>query len=70
MLWNRSHSEAKPFSGGSAEMARQAVRNAAEDTGMRWISPPSRSMFNVPAATWMAPAPKNSTLLNSMWLKA
>ena len=68
--WNASHSETKPFNGGSAAIATAASRKAAEDIGIRWINPPSTSMLRVPVAFSTAPAPKNKTLLNSMWLNA
>ena len=70
IAWKVSHSETKPFSGGSAEIATQPTSTAGAVSGMRWISPPSRSMSRSPVAVSTAPAPKNSRLLNSMWLKA
>ena len=35
MAWKVSHSETKPFSGGSAEMATQPTRKAKAVSGMR-----------------------------------
>ena len=63
MLWKISHSEAKPLNGGSAEIAMLAARNAADESGMRWIRPPSRSMSCSPVATMTVPAPKNRSAL-------
>ena len=68
IAWKVSHSETKPLSGGSAEMATQPMSTAAEVCGMRWIRPPSFSMSRSPVALCTAPAPKNSKLLNSEWL--
>ena len=50
MAWNISHSETKPLSGGSAEIARQPPRNRKAVSGMRWIRPPSCSMSRSPVA--------------------
>ena len=69
IAWNVSHSETKPLNGGSAEIAAEPMRKANAVRGMRWISPPSRSMSRSPVAPSTAPAPKNSRLLNSEWLK-
>ena len=68
MAWKVSHSETKPFSGGSAEIATQPTRNAKAVFGMRWIRPPRCSMSRSPVAVSTAPAPKNSRLLNTEWL--
>ena len=68
MAWKVSHSETKPFSGGSAEMATQPTRKAKAVSGMRWMSPPRCSMSRSPVAVSTAPEPKNSRLLNSEWL--
>ena len=68
MAWNISHSETKPLSGGSAEMAAQPTRNATAVCGMRWMRPPRCSMSRSPVAVSTAPAPKNSRLLNTEWL--
>ena len=38
-------------------------------SGMRWMRPPRCSMSRSPVAVSTAPAPKNSRLLNSEWLK-
>ena len=65
IAWKVSHSETKPLSGGSAEMAMQPARKAKAVTGMRWMRPPRCSMSRCPVATSTAPAPKNSRLLNS-----
>ena len=40
IAWKVSHSETKPFSGGSAEIAMQPTRKANAVFGMRWIRPP------------------------------
>ena len=40
MAWKVSHSETKPLSGGSAEIATQPTRNTNAVCGMRWIRPP------------------------------
>ena len=65
MAWKLSHSETKPLSGGSAEIAVQPIRKTKAVCGMRWIKPPSCSMSRVPVAVKTLPAPKNSRLLNS-----
>ena len=64
MAWKVSHSETKPLSGGSAEIAMHPVRNANAVSGMRWMSPPRCSMSRSPVAVSTAPEPKNSRLLN------
>ena len=48
IAWNVSHSETKPLSGGSAEIATQPTRNTNAVCGMRWISPPRCSMSRSP----------------------
>ena len=68
IAWKVSHSETKPLSGGSAEMATQPTRNTNAVCGMRWMRPPRCSMSRSPVAVSTAPAPKNSRLLNSEWL--
>ena len=68
IAWKISHSETKPLSGGSAEIATQPTRKAKAVSGMRWISPPRCSMSRSPVAVSTAPAPKNSRLLKSEWL--
>ena len=68
--WKVSHSEAKPFSGGRAEIADAADQEGERGRGMRWISPPMISMSRSPVAFSTAPAPKNSRLLNTVWLSA
>ena len=65
IAWKVSHSETKPLSGGSAEIAAQPTRKAKAVCGMRWIRPPRCSMSRSPVAVSTAPAPKNSRLLNS-----
>ena len=57
------------MSGGSAEIARHPVRNTNAVSGMRWMSPPRCSMSRSPVAVSTAPAPKNSRLLKTLWLK-
>ena len=69
MAWKVSHSETKPLKGGSAEIAAEPTRNTNAVCGMRWIRPPRRSMSRSPVAVRTAPAPKNSRLLNTEWLK-
>ena len=69
MAWKVSHSETKPLSGGSAEIAAQPTRNAKAVCGMRWISPPRCSMSRSPVAVSTAPAPKNSRLLNKRMIE-
>ena len=69
IAWKVSHSETKPLSGGSAEMAMQPAKKANAVSGMRWMRPPSFSMSRSPVAVSTAPAPKNSRLLNSEWLR-
>ncbi len=68
MAWNTSHSEAKPFRGGRAEMAAAPMSMATEVTGMRWMSPPRRSITREPVAVSTAPAPKKSRLFMAAWL--
>ena len=63
IAWKISHSEAKPLSGGKAEMATQPTRKNSAVAGMRWISPPRRSRSRSWVAVSTAPAPKNSRLL-------
>jgi hypothetical protein len=65
IAWKVSHSETKPFSGGSAEIAAQPSRKVKAVVGIRWISPPRCSISRSPVAVCTAPAPKNSRLLNS-----
>ena len=65
MAWKVSHSDTKPLSGGSAEIATQPTRKTSAVCGMRWISPPRFSMSRVPLAFCTAPAPKNKRLLNT-----
>ena len=62
IAWKVSHSETKPLSGGSAEMAAQPRRKVTAVVGMRWISPPKCSMSRSPVAVSTAPAPRNSRL--------
>ena len=57
------------MSGGSAEIAAQPTRKAKLVSGMRWMRPPRCSMSRSPVAVSTAPAPKNSRLLNSEWLR-
>ena len=57
------------MSGGSAEIAAEPTRKTKAVSGMRWISPPRCSMSRSPVALSTAPAPKNSRLLNSEWLR-
>ena len=48
--WNTSHSETKPLSGGSAEMAAAPTRKNSAVRGMRLMRPPSSSMLRLPVA--------------------
>ena len=66
--------EHQPFGDEAVERRQRRDGDAADQqatavTGMRWISPPSRSRSRVPVAVSTAPAPRNSRLLNSQWLK-
>ena len=63
-----SHSEAKPFSGGSPAIAIAPTRNAPPVHGMRRSRPPSWSSSSEPTAFSNAPAPRNSSALNTAWL--
>ncbi len=67
IAWNTSHSEAKPLSGGSAEMAAQPTSTNRPVAGMRFSRPPSFPRSRSPVAASTAPAPKNSRFLNSAW---
>ena len=69
IAWKVSHSETKPLSGGSAEIATHPVRNAKAVSGMRWMRPPRCSMSRSPVAVRTAPEPKNRRLLKRLWLK-
>ena len=66
--WKVSHSLTKPLSGGSAEIAAAPTRKVAAVQGMRWINPPSASRSRVWVACCTAPAPRNSSALNTAWL--
>ena len=63
--------EGEPFRDKAVERRQRRDRRAADQKqrtrsrGMRWISPPSRSMSRSPVAISTAPAPKNNRLLNS-----
>ena len=61
--WNTSHSEAKPLSGGSAEIAHAPTRKKKAVRGIRLISPPISSMLRVPVACSTDPAPRNRSPL-------
>ena len=50
MAWNVSHSETKPLSGGSAEMARQPPRNRNAVCGMRVDE--AAELLDVALARW------------------
>ncbi len=64
---NTSHSETKPFRGGSPLMAAAPTRKRKAVSGMRRERPPSRSMSRVPQAWWTAPAPRNRSDLKVAW---
>ena len=49
--WKTSHSDAKPLSGGRAEMAAAPIRKNSAVQGIRLISPPISSMLR---AGWRA----------------
>ena len=66
--WNTSHSEAKPLSGGSAEIAHAPSRKKNAVRGIRLISPPISSMLRVPIACSTEPAPRKSSPLKQAWL--
>src|SRR5262249_8529708 len=68
IAWKVSHSDTKPLSGGSAEIAAQPTRKTKAVCGMRWISPPRCSMSRSPVLVSTEPAPKNRRLLNTEWL--
>ena len=63
-----SHSEAKPFSGGSPAMAMAPMRKAPAVQGMRRSSPPRRSRSRPWTARSNDPAPRNSNPLKTAWL--
>ena len=63
-----SHSLTKPFSGGSAAIAKAPMAKVAAVTGIRLASPPRLSRSRLPVADWMEPAPRNSKPLNAAWL--
>ncbi len=65
MACSISHSETKPLSGGSAEIAAQPTSMKKPVAGMRLSRPPSRPMRRSPVAVSTAPAPRNSRLLNN-----
>src|SRR2546422_714225 len=67
-VWKTSHSDAKPLSGGSAEIAAAPTRKQAAGRGIRGIRPPSSSMFRVCVAYSTEPAPRNSRPLKHAWL--
>ena len=62
-----SHSETKPFSGGSPLIATAPTRKRSAVRGIARASPPRRSMSRVPQACTTAPAPRKSSALKSAW---
>ncbi len=67
-VWKTSHSEAKPLSGGSAEIAAAPIKKQADVRGIRVMSPPRSSMFRVWVAYCTEPAPRNRRPLKHAWL--
>ena len=68
IAWKVSHSETKPLSGGSAEIATQPTRKAKAVSGMRMDEPAEMLHVALAGAVSTAPAPKNNRLLKSEWL--
>ena len=66
IAWKMSHSETKPLSGGSAEIAMHPARNVKAVSGMPRMRPPRCSMSRSPVAVNTAPEPKNSRLLKML----
>ena len=66
--WKTSHSETKPLSGGSAEIAAEPIRKKSAVQGMRLISPPISSILRVCVACSTEPAPRKSSPLKLAWL--
>ena len=66
--WKSSHSETKPLSGGSPEMAAEPTRKSAAVHGMPRIRPPRRFMSRMPVAWSTAPAPRKRRPLKTAWL--
>ena len=60
-----SHSLTNPFSGGSAAIDAAPMRKSKEVIGMRFVRPPSSSIFDVPVEYITDPAPVNKRFLNS-----
>ena len=67
-VWKTSHSDAKPLSGGSAEIAAAPTKKQAAVRGIREMRPPNCSMFRVCVAYSTEPAPRNSRPLKHAWL--
>ena len=65
-----SHSEAKPDSGGRDAAAAMPTSAAQPVQGIRWISPPSRSIRRDSAPCSTSPAARNSSVLNTAWFSA
>ena len=63
MAWKASHSETKPLSGGSAEIAMHPVRNAKRRERHAVDKSARCSMSRSPVAVSTAPEPKNSRTL-------
>ena len=61
--WKTIHSEAKPLSGGRAEIAAEPIRKQSAVTGIGLISPPSFSILRVCVACSTEPAPRKSSPL-------
>src|SRR6516164_2096989 len=69
IAWKVSHSDAKPLSGGSAEIATQPTRKTKATCGMRWIRPPRCSMSRSPGGVGPAPAKKKKRPLKKRRFK-
>src|SRR5262249_12758429 len=70
IAWKVSHSETKPLSGGSAEIAAQPTRKTKAVCGMGGRRPRRCSMARPRVLVRPAPARKNSRLLKIEGLKA
>ena len=64
-----SHSEAKPFSGGTPAIASAPTRKAPPVQGIRRSRPPRRSRSSEPTARSKLPAARNSSALKTAWLR-
>ena len=69
-LRNVSHSLTKPLKSGSPAIEQQPTSTAVPVSGIRRCKPPSSFKLTECVAFEIAPAPRNSRLLNRAWLKA